>query len=82
MLVASCSKKRGSKTVLIHILVHFWVVRKPKIASSEKAESSFSSGTTDETELEVIRYHGAGDWGVKRARDLMKAKADASMPVD
>ena len=78
-LVEACGicSNQNSKTVLEHVLLHFWVV-KLHITSepvTNKITLNITSKTTDKSELEAIRYHGG--WAVKRSRDLIKATADA-----
>jgi len=69
----SCCKiqpDKHSNTILEHILIHFWTVR-GKTSTKPVVIRTTSGGTSDESELMAIRYHGG--WAVKRARDLIKA---------
>lgn len=79
-----CTNKNISKTVLEHVLLHFWIV-KPHFTSDQVTDitlnttNSNTSYTTDKSELEAISYHGG--WAVKRSRDLIKSKCDASSHI-
>ena len=75
-----CTNKNISKTVLEHVLLHFWIV-KPHLISDQVTNITLNttSHTTDKSELEAISYHGG--WAVKRSRDLIKSTGDASSQI-
>lgn len=68
------NRERHSRTVLEHILLHFWTVRESKVKQENPHPTARSK--PDASELEAIKYHAG--WAIKRARDIIKVSCESS----